>query len=315
MFKRDPYMISSFFSKARPIHFVVVTLLLLVAFTYTKAVYVKQVIDVLFIFKQILLFGVCVLSIFVFDFISGKNDLTKNNSYKILFFSLFMVLMPQTFLNSKLLVANLFILFALRRIISIRSKKQINKKVFDAAFWISLASLLSFWSSLFYILIFAALLLYAVADVKNWIIPFIGVLTVGVITVSFLVLTHTDVLGYFSSINTTVSFDFSMLNSPQIVLSSTVILSYFAWAVIFYVLNIKSKSKSYKPSYLLVLMAALIAIVILVIVPQKTGAEFLFLFAPLSIILANYMEIISEKWFQEILIWLLMLVPIINLML
>src|SRR5690606_40624765 len=94
-------MISSFFSKARPIHFVVVTLLLLVAFTYTKAVYVKQVIDVLFIFKQILLFGVCVLSIFVFDFISGKNDLTKNNSYKILFFSLFMVLMPQTFLKDR----------------------------------------------------------------------------------------------------------------------------------------------------------------------------------------------------------------------
>jgi hypothetical protein len=64
-----------------------------------------------------------------------------------------------------------------------------------------------------------------------------------------------------------------------------------------------------------VLLAALIAIAILVIVPQKSGAEFLFLFAPLSIIMANYMEIISEKWFKEILIWMLMLVPLINLML
>ncbi|WP_417865382.1 DUF6427 family protein [Xanthomarina gelatinilytica] len=308
-------MISSFFSKAKPIHFVAVTLLLLVAFTYTKAIHIKQSVDVLFIFKQFLLFGVCIFSIFVFDFLSGKNDLTKNNSYKILFFSLFMVMMPQTFLNSKLLVANLFILFALRRIISIRSKKQINKKVFDAAFWISLATLLSFWCSLYYILIFAALFLYTVADVKNWIIPFIGILTVGVITVSFLVLTNTDVITYFSSINTAVGFDFSMLNSSQIVLSSTVILSYFVWAVFFYVLNIKSKSKSYKPSYFLVLLAALIAIAILVIVPQKSGAEFLFLFAPLSIIMANYMEIISEKWFKEILIWMLMLVPLINLML
>jgi hypothetical protein len=308
-------MISSFFSKAKPIHFVAVTLLLLIAFTYTKAIHLKQALDVLLITKQILLFGVCFFSIFVFDFLSGKNDLTKSNSYKILFFSLFMVMMPQTFLNSKILVANLFILFALRRIISIRTMQHVNKKVFDAAFWISLATLLSFWASLFYILIFAALILYTITDIKNWLIPFIGILTVGVITVCFLLITNTDVIGYLSSTDTAISFDFSMLNSSQIVLSSTVILSYFVWAIFFYINNIKTKSKSYKPSYLLILLAALIGVTIVIISPQKTGAEFLFLFAPLSIIMANYLEIISEKWFKEILIWILILVPIINLML
>ncbi|PWI29848.1 hypothetical protein DI383_08820 [Flavobacteriaceae bacterium LYZ1037] len=308
-------MISSFFSKAKPIHFVVVSTLLMIAFILTKVFKTTLNYDVLEILKQILLFGVCVFSIFVFDFLSGKNDLTKSNSYKILFFSLFMVMMPQTFLNSKLLLANLFILFALRRIISIRTMRQVNKKVFDAAFWISLATLLSFWASLFYILIFAALLLYTVTDIKNWIIPFIGILTVAIISVCFLLLTNTDVLEYYSNINTAISFDFSMLNTIQIVVSSTVILSYFVWAVFFYVNNIKSKSKSYKPSYLLVLLAALIAITIIVISPEKSGAEFIFLFAPLSIIMANYIEIISENWFKEILIWILILVPVINLML
>ncbi|MFL0352907.1 DUF6427 family protein [Xanthomarina sp. GH4-25] len=308
-------MISSFFSKAKPIHFVVVSTLLMIAFILTKVFKTTLNYDVLEILKQILLFGVCIFSIFVFDFLSGKNDLTKSNSYKILFFSLFMVMMPQTFLNSKLLLANLFILFALRRIISIRTMRQVNKKVFDAAFWISLATLLSFWASLFYILIFAALLLYTVTDIKNWIIPFIGILTVAIISVCFLLLTNTDVLEYYSNINTAISFDFSMLNTIQIVVSSTVILSYFVWAVFFYVNNIKSKSKSYKPSYLLVLLAALIAITIIVISPEKSGAEFIFLFAPLSIIMANYIEIISENWFKEILIWILILVPVINLML
>ncbi|MCX7546548.1 DUF6427 family protein [Xanthomarina sp. F1114] len=308
-------MISSFFSKAKPIHFVVVTLLLFVAFTITKVYTIKEPISALLIVKQILLFGVCFFSIFVFDFLSGKNDLTKNNSYKILFFSLFMVVMPQTFLDSKLLVANLFILFALRRIISIRSKIFINKKVFDAAFWISLATLLCFWASLYFILLFAALLLFAVSDVKNWIIPFVGVLAVVVLTVSFLVLTNTDLTTYFSNLNTDISFDFSPLNSTQIIISSTVILSYFVWAVFFYINRIKTKSRSYKPSYLLVLLAGFIAITIVVIVPDKTGAEFIFLFAPLSIIMANYLEIISEKWFKEALIWVLILVPIINLVL
>ncbi|MCX7551348.1 DUF6427 family protein [Xanthomarina sp. F2636L] len=308
-------MISSFFSRAKPIHFVAVTLLLLIAFTITKVYSIKETVDVFLILKQISLFVICVLSIFVFDFLSGKNDLTKSNSYKILFFSLFMVMMPQTFLNSKLLIANLFILFALRRIISIRTMKHVNKKVFDAAFWISLATLLSFWASLFYILIFAALLLYTIADVKNWIIPFVGILTVAIISFCFLLLTNTDVMGYFSNINTDISFDFSMLNTTQIVISATVILSYFAWAVVFFIINIKTKSRSYKPSYILVLLAALIAITVIVISPEKTGAEFIFLFAPLSIIMANYLEIISENWFKEILIWVLILVPVINLVL
>jgi putative effector of murein hydrolase LrgA (UPF0299 family) len=62
-------------------------------------------------------------------------------------------------------------------------------------------------------------------------------------------------------------------------------------------------------------LAALIAIAIIIISPQKTGAEFIFLFAPLSVIIANYMEIIPEKWFKEILIWILILVPVVNLVL
>lgn len=308
-------MISSFFSKAKPIHLIVVSALLTITFTLTKVIKTTQDFEFGNVIKQILLLGVCIFSVFTFDFLSGKNDLTKNNSYKILFFSLFMIIMPQTFLNSKILVANLFILFALRRIISIRTKKQINKKLFDAAFWISLATLLSFWASLFYILIFIAIILYTITDVKNWIIPFVGVLTVAVICISVLIVTNTDIIEYFLNMNTYISFDFSPLNSRQIIVSSTIIFSYFIWAVFFYINNIKTKSKNVKPSYFLILIATLIGFTIVLISPNKTGAEFLFLFAPLSIILATYMEILKEKWFKEVLIWLLILIPVVNLVL
>lgn len=308
-------MISSFFSKAKPIHLIVVSALLTIAFTLTKVLKTTQSFEAGNITKQILLLGVCIFSVFVFDFLSGKNNLTKNNSYKILFFSLFMIIMPQTFLNSKILVANLFILFALRRIISIRTKKQINKKLFDAAFWISLATLLSFWASLFYILIFIAIILYTITDIKNWIIPFVGILTVVVICISILIVTNTNIVDYFLNMNTDISFDFSHLNSRPIIVSSTIIFSYFIWAVFFYINSIKTKSKNVKPSYFLILIATLIGFAIVLISPNKTGAEFLFLFAPLSIILATYMEILKEKWFKEVLIWILILIPVINLML
>ncbi|RYH76184.1 hypothetical protein EVU94_04280 [Flavobacteriaceae bacterium 144Ye] len=308
-------MISSFFSKAKPIHFAVISVILLLAFTLAKVFMANISGNFVAILKQLLLFGVVLLSVFVFDFVTSKNNLTKKNSYRILFFTLFMIMVPQTFLNSSILIANLFVLLALRRIISLRSQKEMKKKLFDAAFWISLATLLFFWSSLFYVLIFAALFLFRITDIKNWIIPLIGVLTVAVIVASVLIATGYDISNYVTSIDYTISLDFTNLNSGQIIIASTIILSYFVWSLFYYVRNIKNKAKSLKPSYFLILIATLLAAIIIIISPIKTGAEFIFLFAPLSIVLTNYIEVSSEKWFKEVLIWILIITPFISLVL
>lgn len=73
-------MISSFFSKAKPIHFVVTSSVLLFVYIFVKFFLGNEPIEALNILKQIALFVVCLFSIFVFDFLSGKNDLTKKNS-------------------------------------------------------------------------------------------------------------------------------------------------------------------------------------------------------------------------------------------
>jgi hypothetical protein len=51
------------------------------------------------------------------------------------------------------------------------------------------------------------------------------------------------------------------------------------------------------------------------IAPNKNGSEFIFLFAPFSIILANYLEVISERWFKEVFPVLFIVVPIVSLLL
>ncbi|WP_053989936.1 DUF6427 family protein [Mangrovimonas sp. TPBH4] len=308
-------MVSSFFSKAKPIHFVVVSTALCIAFVMTKLFMVHEPFGILDVFKQVLLFGVCLFSIFIFDFLSGKNDLTKKNSFKILFFTLFFMMLPQTFLNSKILLANLFILLAMRRIISLRSKKDVKKKLFDGAFWISLATLLYFWSSLFYILILAALLLYSIADIKDWIVPLVAVIAVAIIAGGVLVLFNTDLASYVANMDMSVSFDFSSLNATNIIVAATMMFSCFIWGSVYYLKNIASKAKSYKSAYILVFIATIIALTILIIAPKKTGAEFIFLFAPLSIILSNYMDVVTEKWFKEVFIWVLILTPVVGLIL
>lgn len=307
-------MISSFFSKAKPIHLLVVSAMLFVVFVITKMTTLTETFSVEVFFKQAFLFGVCLASLFVLDFFVSKNNLTKRNSYKILMFGLFVAVLPETLGNSKLLVANLFVLLALRRIISLRSRKEIKKKLFDAAFWISLATLLFFWASLFYILIFIALLLHSIVDIKNWIIPLIGVLCVAIIAASYMIVTGIDIETYLHGFFD-VSFDFTSLNSKRMIIAATLLLSYGTWASFYFMRSIKQQLKSYRPSFVIVIMSSLIALIIILVSPYKDGSEFIFLLAPLSIIMSNYLEIIPERWFKEGLIMVLIFASLLNLIL
>ena len=307
-------MISSFFSKAKPIHFVIVCLILLLSFSTAKFYTITTTISLGLILKDIGLFLVCLSTVFILDFLASRNNLTKKNSYKILIFSLFVALLPESILNPNLLLSNLFILLAIRRIISLRSNKDIKKKLFDAAFWISIATLFYFWAILFYTLIFIGLILYRIVDVKNYIVPFIGILTVGILSISYMILTGQELMGYFDN-HIDISFDFSSLNSKRIVISSTIILTYGIWSLLYFIRNLKSKSKKSRPSFILLIFAVIIGLAIVVISPNKNGSEFIFLFAPLSIIITNYVETISEKWFKEGLLLGLVITPIVILML
>ena len=57
-------------------------------------------------------------------------------------------------------------MLALRRLISLQSKLDIKKKLFDAAFWITIATLFYFWSMLFFALVIVALIYYSQNDIK-----------------------------------------------------------------------------------------------------------------------------------------------------
>lgn len=307
-------MISSFFSKAKPIHFVIVCLILLLSFSTAKIYTISTTFNLGLLFKEIGLFLVCLSTVFILDFLASRNNLTKKNSYKILIFSLFVALLPETILYSNLLLSNLFVLLAVRRIISLRSNKDIKKKLFDAAFWISIAAFFYFWAILFCALILIGLILYRIVDVKNYIVPFIGILTVGILNSSYMILTGQDLLGYFNNL-IEFSFDFSSLNTQRIVIASTIILTYGIWSLLYFIRYLKSKSKKSRPSFLLLIFAVIIGLAIIAVSPHKNGSEFIFLFAPLSIIITNYLETISEKWFKEGLLLGLVLSPILILML
>jgi len=307
-------MITSFFNKSRPIYFVLVFFIALLAFFVARIDSVDGGITLDFVLKQTVLLLVMFGSILMLNFIVSKNSLSNNNNYEVVLFSLFLLFITQATNDANVLFSNFFVLLGLRRTVSLRSPKNTKKKLFDAAFWIAIAAFFYFWSILFFVLILLSLALYSDRNVRHWVIPFLGVTTVILISALVSVVVYDD---FFEIINVVpaVSYDFSNYNSMAYLIAITVLLSFGIWSSIYYLKNIKKKQKAFRASFKTIILATVISFFIVILAPEKNGSEFLFLFAPLAIIMANYLEIVEDKWFKEIFLAVLLILPFALLLL
>ena len=253
-------------------------------------------------------------SISLLAFFVSKNNLTGKNGYKIMFFVILMAIIPESLSSERILLSNLFILLAMRRVYSLRTYLRLKKKLFDAGFWIALAALCYFGSVLFYGWIFVGLVLYSIDQFKNWIIPILAAVAVAILWTSYYIIT-TNTFGDYPSTLSPPNVDFTAYNNLGMIIWITIIFSLGLWAAISYFVKLRDKPKVFRSSHLLVIYGAVIALIIIIISPFKTGSEFLFLFAPLSIIMTNFLEKVTDKWFAELYVWLLILTPVVILVL
>ena len=300
-------MITRFFKTSKPIHFVILMTYVVIMFLVSRIKVAPQV-NFMFLASQIPIVLVLIATLFLLDFFIRKNDLTLKNNYKILIYALFLVAFPIVFQNNDVLLANLFIFLALRRVLSLRSQKSIKKKLFDTAFWIGVATLFYFWSILYFLLIPLALILYGVSKLKHWIIPFVGFITVFIlITTYHIILGDTfDVLYDYIK---PYSLDFTNYNNVALITAITIVTSLGLWTLLLYIINLKEKTRAIRPSHILVIIAMFIGVAIIVVSPNKNGTELIFGLAPLTIIIVNYVERIQSIWISEVIFWILILLP------
>ena len=307
-------MITRFFSTSKPIHLVLVTIALLILFVLVRFHSIGLEFGFTIILKELAVFMLLFSAVAVFAFFVSKNGLTMHNGYKLLFYTLLIFILPETLLNSQVLLANLFIILALRRLFSLKNNLRIKKKLFDAGFWIGLSTLIYFGSLLYFGLIFVAILLLTVSKINNWIVPFLGLLSVTVIAMSYLVITEGSFDGALDFIQAP-NYDFSAYNDVKFIISLTVLLSFSLWAMFFYARSFGDKLKAERSSHHLVLFTFIIALILVVISPVKDGSEFIFLFPAVAIIMSNYVESLTEKWFGELFVWALIITPVLRLVL
>lgn len=302
-------MLTSFFSKSKPLNLTVIIVFMCGFYLSANFSEMFQEFHAGIFLKKITVLLALIFSLLVLNFIAKKNELTKRSAYKTLLFAIFAVSFSGLLKNESVIISNLCILFALRRIISLKSYKFIQKKIFDATFWISIATLYQFWSGLFFIIVFFAILNFA-SSFKNWLIPLVAFTAVALLTTCFHLLAY-DQFYSFSDWFQESNFDFSAYGDLKLLVPLSVFLGLLLWTVFYYFSGIQKASITRRPILSLILLSLVVAGAVAVFSPTKNGSELIFFFVPLSIIASNYFDSKKEKIFKDILLAALIIMPFI----
>lgn len=291
-------MITTIFSKSRPFNYVLVTLLLIVCFFLYQLKAVIWLESLESIGKKAILLSLLVASLFISNFITKKNGLSKDNTYPFLFFFLFLILFPTTLGNPSLIISNFFILLALRRLISLQSLVAPKEKIFDASMWIFLAALFHFWSILFIVLVFVSIALHVARDYRNWVLPYIAFFTIGTLYVAFVLIYDTSLFNHLLE-DATFSFDFNYFTNKYQNIAISIYAAITALFLFSQIVALPSKPLIHHNSYKKIILAFFIGFTIYLVSPDKNNSILIYTFMPLAVMATSYFEGIKIKWSQE----------------
>jgi hypothetical protein len=292
-------MITSVFKKSSPINYTIVILLVVALFVLTQIKQGNWLASLVNTATSTSIFILLTGSLFLINFIVKKNGLTKNSSYSILFFTLFLMFFPSVWTNFKLIIANFLILLAMRRLVSLQTLKAPKEKIFDASLWIFAASLFHYWAILFILLVYISIIYHVSRDYRNWLIPFVSLFATAIMYLFVALVFNLD---FMQNISTFTMFDLRMdyfTNKYQ-----NLALSMFTVVGIYFLFT-KTTSLTNRPlvlqaSYKKIIFAFIIGVVIFVISPNKSNDVLVFTFFPLAVMASNAIEYSKNKPYQEL---------------
>ena len=303
-------MIATFFTKSNPIHYVF-------AFIYLFGLFLTHLNYNVFSFL-IGAFSLFLLltSVLLANFIISKNDLNKKNNYSLVAICFFIGLfMEQIFFFEDILIANVFLLLAIRKIYSIRNPININKKVFDASFWILISSVFYIPTLYFFIVLIIALQLYSHFNLKNLVVVILAIIS----ATTFLYLLEIINSGYLNPVDfiNLLFFDFptldyissfyenvSTINWPVKII---VFFSFLIPLIFIFVWNRVIKTNERRRTTTLILLTTILALIIYI--SNLNSMSFIFLFFPLIIIFTSCVEQARRELVKNLVLSIGLLAP------
>ena len=304
-------MLANFFGKSNPVNFIVIFSIFL-GFFLTNSISSISLATLNFslVLEYILMLIFFLVFFFFFNFILSKNKLTLYNSYGFLIFVLLFGFFPDTMSSRHELFLNILVLIYLRRVYSLRSGKDLYKKIFDSGFWLGVLFLIAPKTVLFGILLFLSIWLFQKINFRTLLIPCLGFLAPLICFATYCFWfdqTEEFIASFFWYANYNFElFTDSSIFIPTIVLGTLVLIS-----ILVKTPKVISISGNYRNYWILILFNLFIAITILLIQNTLHESQLILLFFPISVILTNWLESIQKPFLKNIFIAALLCTPII----
>lgn len=299
-------MITSVFKKSTPLNYSLVVILMLVFFFIYQFQDISWAKSLISISEKISLLIVVLGSMLVTNFVVKKNGLSKDNGYTIFFYLLLTLFFPSAFNNPTILLANFFVLLALRRLLSLQSLKASKEKIFDASLWILLASLFQFWCILFLILVFISIIFHVAGDYRNWILPFIALFTIATLFLLVSLLFNIDVITFFKN-HALLDFRINYFTSNYQNGALSIYVAVALFLVVSLLLTLSNRPLLLHSSYKKIVAYFFIGVIIFLVSPNKSNDLLLFTVAPLAIMGSSHIEFSQNKLSNEIVFGVLIL--------
>jgi hypothetical protein len=291
-------MIASVFKKSTPLNYALIVFLVLFFFFIYQFQDLSWISSVVGLLKKGLTFIVVLASIFLTSFIGKRNGLTKDSSYTAIIFLLLLLFFPSIMNNLNMLLANFFILLALRRLISLQSMKASKEKIFDASLWIFVASLFHFWCILFLILVFISIIFHVSRDYTNWVLPFIAFIAVAIFFTFFTSIFGINTVVYLQK-STQISLVIDYFTNSNQNLALSIYVSVALFFVFSMFITLSHRPSILQLSYKKIVASFFIGVLVFVLSANKSSDLLLLTTAPLVILASAHIEYSQTKFKQE----------------
>ncbi len=302
-------MLARFFNKSKPINYFLLSILLIIGMLSVGFKY-SSGFDSLALLKIVGIGIFLVFLLLLLDFIIRKNNLTQANTFSIFFFSVFMLIFlrhAKTEIVTPIIFSVFFLLLAFRRIVNLQKPSNLTKKILDASVWITVAGLFYFWNILFFIPLYIAVFQLPEKKKRMYLIPFFGFLSVVSMATAYHGIFQDNVQWVFERIPS-VHLDFSAYASVDVLVSLSFFVALLLWTIVSELLAFKTVSLKQRPNKRVLFIVIFTALIVVLLFPEKTGAEVMLLVPVASVVMTNYIEKNKELWFNEMILWLSLVV-------
>ncbi|MDM9629911.1 DUF6427 family protein [Robiginitalea aurantiaca] len=295
-------MISSLFGKTRPVNYILVLSVVFVFFSLAQLQWKDTNVSSFGFFWMIGSLSCLLLSLFLVNFIVQRNQLTAADSYAMLLYAQFVILFQDALRDPMVIIAAFFLLLAQRRLISMKSMKNLKEKIFDGALWIFASSLFVNWTLIFILLVWIYIYYYTPKKVNFWLIPIAAGITVGLISWSlFYLLGDSEFL--FDHFSFSMEY-FGIKNLPAFSLIK--IAGFLILVTVAGIIAFVKQGKSGQ-GRLIQLRLLVVVWILTVLVAFLTGERLIstisFAFFASAVFVARYVESIRRVFLKEIILY------------